>query len=127
MEHVDGLSLAYVRGLFSRSGLTAMPRQGRWRFGDVKLGKYRSVDNYCTVAAQNHILAGYRMDEQLGLELKFGKRSVARGLGPGEQSAEIPVNRLKDVDIPIVPTDRNLPLGFINAAAVASFFLLRGI
>ena len=67
------------------------------------------------------------MDEQLELELKFGKRSVARGLGPGEQPAEIPVDRLMEVDIPDAPADRNMPLGFINEDVVSSFFLLREI
>ena len=138
--------LDYERGKFSASGPST--RESAWNtwcafhlrmFGDsalvpvlplcpgkvagvlamFKLGKYRSVENYCTVAAQKHILAGYRMDEQLELELKFGKRSVARGLGPGEQSAEIPVDKLMEVDIPDVPTGRNMPLGCINEAVVS--------
>ena len=57
----------------------------------------------------------------------LGVRSVRRGIGPSHQSAELPVERMRELTMDEVPSDPEAPVGFVNQAAVSDFFVLREV
>ena len=61
-----------------------------------KRGRYRSVGNYLSVAKATHIKAGHEIGDQLKQEMKYGKRSVLRGIGPSHQCEELPLKGLRE-------------------------------
>ena len=92
-----------------------------------KAGRYRSIGNYCTVAKQMRIAAGHPITDHIEFELASGKRSVARGIVPSHQSAELPLQDIHKVSHPEVPADPSWPLGFMAMIVIACFFVLREV
>ena len=79
----------------------------------LKGGGYRSAANYMSRAKYEHLKLQHVWSDQLAQEANEGVRSTMRGTGPGHQSAEFPVMKLLDVDIPDISLegDFSTPLG----------------
>ena len=94
----------------------------------LKAGGYRSVGNYISRAKFEHQLT-HPWNDQLENECRSGRRSAERGIGPGHQSEEFPLERLVEVTLPDVPADEDVenPFGPVELCVLSCFFLLREV
>ena len=92
-----------------------------------KRNGYRSYPNYLSAAKRTHIAAGFVWDQQMDLASRDTSRSVARGLGPARQSAELDVDRIGALKCDGLPLVAGGPLNPVIQFVLGAFFLMREI
>ncbi|CAK0892373.1 unnamed protein product, partial [Prorocentrum cordatum] len=92
-----------------------------------KAGHYRSAKDYFARAKGRHIELGYVWHDTLQQASARAIRSVTRGMGPGRQSAALPLPELAALGERGIITVSGGPLGGADLAIAASFFCLREI
>ena len=92
-----------------------------------KRGRYRSVGNYLSVAKATHIKAGHAIGDQLKQEMKDGKRSVLRGIGPSHQCEELPLKGLCEACSAAGVDLMMKAEAFARMVIIGCFFILREV
>ena len=93
----------------------------------LKLGGYRSADNYATIAKRKHVESGYQWSAELELASKRMVTSCQRGMGPPRQSEPLNYEAILLLDLPADPLIDGGPLNTKALAVMATMFLTREV
>ena len=90
-------------------------------------GHYRSTGNYLVRAKDEHTRLGYPWTDVLAREYKRASAAAKRGMGPGHQSHELPLERVLGLDLDPEPDVTEGPYNFKALVVLSCLFLLREI
>ena len=93
----------------------------------MKLGGFRSFQNYVSRIKDLHVRAGFTWSPQHAMEASQGLRSVTRGQGPARQSAPLDVDQVKQLQLPPAAICSGGPINPEGVIVIGSAFLLREI
>ena len=93
----------------------------------LKRGGYRAAASYCSAAKDRHLAMGFKWSVFLDRSVSRVVRSVTRGIGPPRQSAELDVQSLTKLELPLVSSLSGAPLGLKTALLTGVMWCLREI